>query len=156
MKLMRFFIVSVMMIAVNAYSQTVRLEKISSELYTKKEIYSLDEVLKSSVAKVEGYKVISNGQADILLRPDLFNFGETYMLKLTKVKNNQDIRSLKVKFEGLSDLDSASDRIVSAILLDKNFQETRTVENVIESEKKMYTQRVEALRQLKLKKLSAM
>ncbi|MCB9026664.1 MAG: hypothetical protein H6625_10130 [Bdellovibrionaceae bacterium] len=132
-----------------ASAETVYVLEIKTKGVDEASLETVKELISSAVQS-EGHSLTSNkNEADSILRPALLKLGDSFILKIDKLKDNKVKYSSKMKAANLEDMDTVSTRVVRSVLNEEAPSKSVKVTDVTADEETRGTRRFKATRQFR-------
>ncbi|MCB0357043.1 MAG: hypothetical protein KDD40_08555, partial [Bdellovibrionales bacterium] len=133
-----------------SWADTVAVKEIQAKGVDEGSMETISELIKSAVTS-EGHDLVSDGQnAQWVLRPKLLKLGDSYILKIDKMKGKSVQFSTKMKAADLEDMDTVAGRVVRSVMNEETPRESVQVTDVTKDEETRGTRRYKATRQWRI------
>ncbi len=121
--------------SLHAKSDTFYVQETSAINVSKEDAQAVTELIRSSVSESTKHQAVTTGaNASYTLKPKILKLGNSYMLTIDKVKNDQVIFSTQMKASSIEELDRVSKRVVRAVIDQVSAGSDSRVEDLTQSE----------------------
>lgn len=133
-----------------SYAETFYVERLKANGLDEASAETINELVSSAV-QYEGHEVtLELSGENSVLRPYLLKLGDSYILKIDKVKNKKIIFSSKLKASDLEDMDTVATRVVRSVINEQSVKDSVKVTDVTKDEETRGTRRFKATRQWRI------
>lgn len=113
----------------------------------KEEVQTLNELVRTAVGSIDGHQPSNDpNQANYSLKPKLLKLGNSYTVTLEKSKKDKVVFSSSLKADRIEDLDTVTQRLVRAVIDEKNPVSDVRITEVTSNDKTLGSTRRDAVK----------
>lgn len=131
-----------------AFAETFFLRPLKSEVLTKEDTASVNELMRMAAEGTEGATITQDEKAaEAILEPKVVKLGSTYIVSVSKIRGDKVVFSQQARSSTIEDMDTVANRVMRATINEVDFKADTRVTDVTQDQVSRGTRRIEATRQ---------